>query len=490
MSSEASSGLITDLYQLTMAAGYWEKGLADREAVFHLFFRRAPFDGSYAIACGLEPALEFLENWRFTAEDLSYLEEHTGNDSRPLFKRNFLDSLATVRFSCDLDAVAEGTVIFPHEPILRLRGPLLQAQIVETALLTQINFQTLIATKASRVCRAAQGDPVLDFGLRRAQGLDGGHSASRACYVGGCVGTSNVWAGRRYGIPVGGTHAHSWVLSFDDELDAFLAYADVMPNNCTLLVDTYDTATGIDRAIEVGHRLRQRGHRLAGVRLDSGDLTTLSRLARQKLDQAGLQDANVVASNDLDEHRIAALKADGAAIDVWGVGTRLITGRGEGALGGVYKLAAIADADGRLQDRVKISEDAIKSSLPGIQQVRRFLGQRSIVADVIYDPAQELSRPLAAIDRQGNKVEIPEGLESKDLLSPVLRAGERVGESPSLSKVRQHACDEISSLPSEVMLLEDPQTYPVGIASDVYERWQGGLQRAVSPGSSSMNRRR
>lgn len=467
-----SLGLVTDLYQLTMAAGYWRSGLADRDSVFHLFFRRAPFAGSYAVACGLQPVVEFLCRWRFSEDDLDYLRAQQGHGGRPLFEAEFLRALADVRFTGDVDAVAEGTVVFPHEPLLRVRGSLLQAQVVETALLTLINFQTLIATKASRVCRAAQGDAVLDFGLRRAQGLDGGHSASRACYVGGCAGTSNVWAGQRYGIPVRGTHAHSWVLSFDDELEAFRAYAAVMPHNCTLLVDTYDTAVGIDRAIQVGLELRRDGHRLAGVRLDSGDLVELSRLARRKLDAAGLPDAKVVASNDLDEHRIVALKEAGAAIDLWGVGTRLVTGGGEGALGGVYKLSAIADDEGRLQDRVKLSEDAIKSSLPGVQQVRRHWLDGRMVGDVIYDQEQGTEGASTACDRRGQTVVVPAGSTAHDLLVPVLRGGKPVDGMPSLDASRRHAAEQVAALPEKVVQWHQPESFPVGISQDLYRRWR------------------
>lgn len=470
-----ASGLVTDLYQLTMAAGYWRHGMAQREAVFHLFFRRAPFGGSYALACGLASALDFLAAWRFAPEDLAYLETLRGNDGGPLFLTDFLDALGDLRFTCDLDAVPEGTVVFPHTPMVRVQGPLWQAQMVETALLTILNFQSLIATKASRVCRAAAGKPVLDFGLRRAQGLDGGHSASRACYVGGCVGTSNVWAARRFAIPAMGTHAHSWVLSFDGELEAFLAYAEAMPNNCTLLVDTYDTSRGLDRAIEAAATLKRRGHRLAGVRLDSGDLVDLSRLARQKLDAAGLHDAKVVASNDLDEHRIAALEAAGAAIDVWGVGTRLITGGGEGALGGVYKLAAIANQQGQLEDRIKISQDAIKSSLPGCQQVRRYRDQGRPVMDVIYEAGKELELDQPIRQRDGSPLATPDDAEVVDLLQPVLRRGRLAGSAPDLETIRQRAAEQLAALPQELTRLDDPEPYAIGMSADLYRRWQNGL---------------
>src|SRR5262245_39386033 len=320
-----SLALLTDLYQLTMAAGYWKSGVSEREAVFHLTFRRPPFGGGYAIAAGIAPAVEYLRRFRFTTDDVAYLSTLRDGEKQPLFKPAFLAYLRELRFTCTVDAIPEGALAFPHEPILRVRGPILQAQLVETPLLTLINFQTLIATKAARIVQAARGGPVVEFGLRRAQGIDGGLGASRAAYIGGCAGTSNVLAGKLLGIPVLGTHAHSWVMFHGDELAAFRAYADALPGNCTFLVDTYDTIDGVRHAIEVGHELRARGHELAGVRLDSGDLAELSITVRKMLDDGGFPDAKIVASNDLDETLIASLHEQGAMIDVWGVGTKLVT---------------------------------------------------------------------------------------------------------------------------------------------------------------------
>ena len=317
--------LLTDLYQLTMACGYWKSGRAEREAVFHLFFRHSPFQCGFTLTAGLAPTIEFLQSFRFTKDDLAFLSTLRGNDDQPLFDRGFLDYLETLRFSCDVDAIPEGTAVFPQEPLLRIQGPILQCQLFETALLNPINFQWLIATKAARVCLAARGEPVLEFGLRRAQGVDGALAASRAAYIGGCAATSNVLAAKLYGIPVRGTHAHSWVMSFDDEREAFRAYAEAMPNNCVFLVDTYNTLEGVRRAVEVGRLLRERGHEMVGIRLDSGDLAWLSVEARKILDAAGFPNAVIVASNDLDEHIIASLKEQGAMINVWGVGTKLVT---------------------------------------------------------------------------------------------------------------------------------------------------------------------
>ena len=361
-----SLALLTDLYQLTMACGYWKGGHAEQEAVFHLTYRRPPFGGAYAIAAGIAPALDYLTSLSFTESDVAYLATLTDATKRPLFPAEFLQYLRAMKLSLTVDAVPEGALVFPHEPIVRVRGPILQAQIVETALLDIVNFQTLIATKASRVVSAARGAPVVEFGLRRSQGIDGGLSASRASYIGGCSGTSNVLAGKTFGIPAVGTHAHSWVMFHQDELHSFRAYADALPGNCTFLVDTYDTLEGVAHAIEVGKELRAKGYPLLGVRLDSGDLAHLSIEARRMLDEAGFPDAKVVASNDLDEHVIGSLLEQGAKIDVYGVGTRLVTAYDQPALGGVYKLGATRQADGRWHEVIKLSEQPIKISNSGV----------------------------------------------------------------------------------------------------------------------------
>src|ERR1044071_1080635 len=292
-----SLALLTDLYQLTMAYGYWKLGLGEKEAVFHLTFRRNPYDGGYTIAAGLEYVIDFLEHLRFDDGDVAFLGSLRGNDEQPLFDGGFLEYLRGLSFSCDVDAIPEGTVVFPHEPLLRVRGPILMAQIIETPLLNMINFQSLVATKSTRICRAAKGESVLEFGLRRAQGIDGALAASRAAFIGGCAAPSNVLAARLFDIPVKGTHAHSWGMSFDSELEAFHAYAKVMPNNSLFLVDTYDTLQGIRNAVEVGQELRDSGHNMLGVRLDSGDLAYFSIEARQILDEGGFPNASIVASN-------------------------------------------------------------------------------------------------------------------------------------------------------------------------------------------------
>jgi nicotinate phosphoribosyltransferase len=466
-----SLALSTDLYQLTMAQGYRHAGRTEEEAVFHLFFRRNPFGGGFAVACGLARALDYLEGFHFTAEDVAYLGALTGNDGRPLFDSGFLSELGELHLRCDVDAVPEGTVVFPYEPLVRVRGPILHAQLVETALLNFVNFETLIATKAARVCLAARGDDVIDFGLRRAQGPDGGLSASRAAYVGGCSGTSNVLAGRLFGIPVRGTHAHSWVMAFDSELEAFEAWARAQPNNGVFLVDTYDTLEGVRHAVEVARRLRQRGHQPIGIRLDSGDLAYLSIEARKILDAAGLPELRVMASNDLDEHVIASLKEQGAAIDVWGVGTRLVTGGDEAALGGVYKLGAVRPPGGPWQHRVKVSEQAAKTTNPGLQQVRRFSGPTGFVADVIFDEDTGLPEAPVVVDPLDptRRKRLGAGTPAEDLLVPVVRAGRTVYEPPPLAATRARAREAIERLHPGIRRFVNPHQYPVGLALELYE---------------------
>jgi len=466
--------LLTDLYQLTMAAGYWKCGKAEQEAVFHLFFRKLPFAGGYALAAGLGDVVEWLKGFRFGTEELDYLATLSGRDDRPLFERGFLDYLGGMSWQCDVDAIPEGTVVFPHEPLIRVRGPLVQAQLAETALLNIVNFQTLIATKAARVCEAARGEPVLEFGLRRAQGPDGAVMASRAAFIGGAAATSNVLAGMIHGIPVRGTHAHSWVMSFDSELEAFEAYAAALPNNCVFLADTYDTLEGVRHAVEIGKRLRDRGHELAGVRLDSGDLAWLSIEARRVLDEGGFPNASIVASNDLDEHLIESLKHRGAKISVWGVGTQMVTGGSQPALGGVYKLGAIRNAAGAWEPRIKLSEQAVKVSNPGIQQVRRFTLNGEFCGDAIFDEESGLAQPVTIVhpsDPARTKT-MAEEATGEDLLRPVFRGGELVVALPSLSAIRQHARGQLDRLHATVKRLQHPHEYPAGVERRLHERKQ------------------
>ena len=462
--------LFTDLYELTMAYGYWKTGMVTKEAVFNLFFRQHPFKGGFTIACGLAQAIDYLENFKLDASDIDYLRSLTGNDHKPLFEAGFLAYLASMKFECDIDAVPEGTIVFPHEPLVRVKGPLIQAQIIESALLNILNFQSLIATKAARVCMAAQGEPVLEFGLRRAQGGDGAMVASRAAYIGGCFATSNVLAGKVFGIPVKGTHAHSWVMSFDDELEAFKAYAKAMPNNCIFLVDTYDTLEGVKRAIEVGEWLRAQGHELIGIRLDSGDLAYLSIEARKLLDEAGFPKAVIVASNDLDENIIQSIKEQGARINVWGVGTKLITAYDQPALGGVYKMAAIRDAGGAWEYKVKISEQALKISNPGIQQVRRYQRNGEYIGDVIYDQSADLNDGCVMVDpldaTRQKRIAPDAGFE--DLLKPVFRGGRNVYDVPDIHACQKRVQAGLKGFHAGVKRFVNPHQYPVGIEKGLY----------------------
>lgn len=476
MNSSASLALLTDLYQLTMAYGYWKLGRAEREAVFHLHFRNPPFSGGYAVVAGLGSAIEYLEKFRFDESDLAYLATLTGNDERPLFEDGFLKFLQELQLAVDIDAMPEGTVAFAQEPLVRVSGPMLQCQILETALLNMINFQTLIATKAARICSVTKGEPVLEFGLRRAQGVDGGLTASRAAYVGGCAATSNVLAGKQYGIPVKGTHAHSWVMSFDDELLAFDGYAEAMPNNCVFLVDTYDTLEGVRNAVQVGQRLRKQGHEIVGIRLDSGDLAYLSIEARKILDDGGFPEASIVASNDLDEQIIESLKTQGAKIAVWGVGTKLVTAYDQPALGGVYKLGAMKDDHGKWQPKIKLSEQGAKTTIPGMLQVRRFHAGDKLAGDMIYDTSTGIDSRGVIVDVKDSnrRKRIPTGSTGDDLLVPVLRGGELTGPFASgtetLEVARARAATELTRLDPSVLRLLNPHEYPVGLDVGLHER--------------------
>eukprot|EP01064_Diplonema_japonicum_P012758 TRINITY_DN2012_c0_g1_i2.p1 TRINITY_DN2012_c0_g1~~TRINITY_DN2012_c0_g1_i2.p1 ORF type:complete len:391 (+),score=124.80 TRINITY_DN2012_c0_g1_i2:1885-3057(+) len=369
-----SLSLLTDQYQITMGQGYWKQGKHNQPSVFQLYFRKNPFKGCYTINAGLETALEYLENWGLSESDVKYLKELEEGGKR-LFDAGYVDYLAGLKLDVKVYGVKEGDAVFPNEPLVRLEGPLLQCQLLETPLLTIIGFQSLVATKAARVSLATTSGELLDFGLRRAQGPDGGVSMSRAAYIGGCRATSNVLAGKLFGIPVKGTHSHSWVMSFEEEEDAFEAYADVFPDSTVLLVDTYDTQRGLQKAVEVGLKLAAKGHRLGGIRLDSGDLAVLSAQARDLFDKAGLQDVKIIASDDLDEYKIQDLISRGARIDVWGVGTRLATCYDQPALGCVYKLASVDEGKGRRYVMKAAVSCPSKASIPGALKVRRYLNK-------------------------------------------------------------------------------------------------------------------
>ena len=467
--------LLTDLYQLTMAQGYWLHQRANRKAIFHLFFRKHPFGGGYTISAGLQTAIDLLRQFKFDRDSIDYLSGLAGHDGQPLFQPAFLEFLQTLKLTVDLYAVPEGTVVFPHQPLVRVEGPMLQCQILETLLLNVINFQTLIATKSARICRAAEGDTVMEFGMRRAQGVDGALAASRAAYVGGCHATSNVLAGQRFGIPVKGTHAHSWVMSFDDEFESFEAYAQAMPNNCVFLVDTFDTLEGVRKAIQVGTQLRSRGHEMLGIRLDSGDLAYLSVRARALLDEAGFENVQIVASNDLDERLITSLKSQGAKISIWGVGTRLATAYDQPALGGVYKLAAVEDEEGNWQPKIKLSEQLIKTSTPGKLQVRRYYrkleGKAQALADLIYNEHRSLpDSPVLMDPWDATRRRKMDADQFEDLLVPVFQSGELVYQAPTLEAIRSRTQQQLDLFNSSHLRLDNPHEYPVGLDQALYQQ--------------------
>lgn len=457
--------LLTDLYELTMAYGYWKIGFVSKEAVFHLNFRKKPFGGSFAIAAGLQTVLEYLQDFRFEASDLAYLETLTGDDGKIFFEKAFLEYLSNFAFTLDIDAVPEGTPVFPYEPLIRVQGPIIQAQILESVLLNILNFQSLIATKAARVCYAARPDPVVEFGLRRAQGIDGALSASRAAFIGGCHSTSNVLAGKLYGIPVKGTHAHSWIMAFDNEMESFEAWGEVMPNNTIYLVDTYDSLQGAKHAIAAA---KKKG--MLGVRLDSGDLAHLSIEIRKLLDAAGFPKAKIMASNELDEYIINDLKHQGAKINLWGVGTNLVTGKDQPALDGVYKLSAIRDPKGKWRYKVKISEQLVKVTNPGVLQVRRYYDKQGYVADMMYDEPMGIPSKAELVDPfdPTHVKHIDKNATHKDLLVPVMRKGKIVYQNPTLVQMRETSISELERFPASIRRFLYPQPYFVGLEKNLY----------------------
>jgi nicotinate phosphoribosyltransferase len=463
--------LLTDLYELTMAYGYWKSGADKKEAVFHLFFRENPFKGGFTIACGLAYVIDFLKNFKFHSSDLAYLESLKGNDKKPLFEKKFLKYLERLKFECDVYAIPEGTVVFPYEPLIRVQGPILQAQILETALLNMINFQSLIATKAARIRLAAKEDSILEFGLRRAQGIDGALAAARAAYIGGADATSNVLAGKLFKIPVRGTHAHSWVMSFKDELKAFQTYAEAMPNNSVFLVDTYHTLEGVKKAVQAAKLLRKKGHEMIGIRMDSGDLAYLSIEARKLLDKAGFKNAKIIASNDLDENIIASLKIQGAKINIWGVGTKLVTGFDQPALGGVYKLSAVREKGQAWEHKIKLSEQANKISTPGIQCVRRYIKHNELTADVIYDEASDLSSGCVMVDPldMTRQKKISKDMPYEDLLVPVFKKGRSCYDSPSIEDIKLCVQKELGRLHPGIKRFVHPHQYPVGLEKSLFQ---------------------
>ena len=477
---DPSLALATDLYELTMAKAYWANGMTDREAEFHMFYRRNPFGGGYVVFAGLATLIEILQEFKFSAQDLSYLATLKDRVGNPLFEQEFLRYLEGLEFNCDMLSMPEGTVVFPNEPLVQVRGPIVQAQLLETIVLNVLNFQSLVATKAARVCQVAGGDPVIDFGLRRGQGLDGGLSASRACYVGGCVGTSNVLAGKLLGIPVMGTHAHSWVMAFDTELEAFRAFASAMPDNCVFLVDTYGSLQGVRNAIEVAQELKRDGHNPIGVRLDSGDLAYFAKAARRMLDEAGLQDMVVMASNELDEYVMRSLKLQGAPIGAWGVGTKLVTAKDDPALSGVYKLTAIRDGNG-WQYKLKLSDQKAKISIPGVLQVYRCIDrQGQFEADAILDINERPEDVAMIVDPNDNTnvKRVGDMVSKEPLLVEVFRGGTLVYDTPDLSAIRARVSAQLALLDSSHKRLENPHIYPVGLSPHLNTLRDGMIRRA------------
>lgn len=470
--------LLTDLYQLTMAYGYYKKNRADKEAVFDLFYRNNPCGNGFAIAAGLEQVVDYIQNLRFSAEDLDYLR------GLGLFDHQFLELLRGFKFTGEIYAIPEGTVVFPNEPLIRVKAPIIEGQLIETSILNIINHQTLIATKANRVCRAAQDGSVLEFGLRRAQGPDAGIYGARASIIGGCDSTSNVLAGKMFGIPISGTHAHSWIMSFPSELDAFRAYADVFPDSCVLLVDTYDTINiGIPNAIKVGLELKEKGYDLVGIRLDSGDLAYLSKVARKMLDEAGLTKTKIVASGDLEEHIIWDLKVQGAKIDVWGVGTNLITSFDCPALGGVYKMCA-EEENKQLIPKIKISENIEKITNPGYKKVVRLyknstgkaVGDLIMFADEKIDP----SKPILMFDPiETWKRKTVTDFSIKELLMPIFKNGKLVYELPPLREIQEHCKRDLDTFWDEYKRLKNPHGYHVDLSQKLYDTKKQLLKQAA-----------
>lgn len=466
--------MMTDYYQLTMMNSYFKRGMHERMSVFDVFFRKTSTYVSYSICAGLEQVVDYIRNFRFTQEDIGYLA------SLKAFDPAFLDYLERLRFTGDIDAIPEGTPVFPSEPLLRVKAPLCQAQLIETAILNMINFQTLIASKASYIMAACKGDSVMEFGLRRAQGPDAGFFGSRACYIAGCNGTSNVLAGEVLGIPVKGTHSHSYVMSFPDELSAFRNYAAEYPDGCMLLVDTYNTLkSGVPNAITVFRELEERGHKPVGIRIDSGDLAYLSKEARKMLDEAGFSDCVICASGDLDEETIYDLKSQGARIDSWGVGTRMITGWETPALGGVYKMSAMEE-EGRLAPKIKISDNMEKTTNPGIKKVYRLFGRQNgmAIADLIALDEEELddTQPLRIYHPVETwKSMVVEDFTVEELFTPVFRGGKLVMDMPSLDQIREKCRRELDRFWDEYKRNTKPQKYKVDLSDRLYDLKKGFL---------------
>ena len=466
--------LMTDLYELTMMQGYFRNKDRNETVIFDAFYRSNPMDSGYAICAGLEQVIEYINNLHFTEDDIDYLR------NLGIFGEDFLEYLANFRFSGDIYALPEGSVMFPREPMIKVIAPIMEAQLIETAILNIMNHQSLIATKASRVCFAARGDGIMEFGLRRAQGPDAGTLGARAAMIGGCVATSNVLAGRLYDVPVKGTHAHSWVMSFPDEYTAFKTYAEMYPSACILLADTYDTLkSGVPNAIRVFQEMRAKGIPLTnyGIRLDSGDLAYLSKKARKMLDDAGFKDAIISASNDLDEHLIDSLKVQGCKITSWGVGTHLITSKDWPSFGGVYKLAAIRDSEtGEFIPKIKLSENSEKVTNPGNKTIYRIYDTETgkIKADLIclVDEVFDENQPLVLFkpSEPWKKTKLEPGTYyMREMLIPVFKNGECLYHSPKVMKIREYCSAELDTLWEETRRLVNPHNVYVDLSQKLYD---------------------
>jgi nicotinate phosphoribosyltransferase len=469
--SYGDMALHTDKYQINMMYAHWINGTHNRKAVFEAYFRKLPFGNGYAVFAGLERIASYINELRFTEEDIAYLGEQEEN-----YKPEFLEELRKFRFNGHLDAVPEGTLVFPNEPLLRVEARVFEAQLVETAILNFMNYQTLIATKASRVKQAAGGDVLLEFGTRRAQEADAAIWGARAAYISGFHATSNLRAGKLFGIPTKGTHAHAWVQGHATEEEAFQRYADALPDLVTLLVDTYDTLkSGVPNAIKVGQRLKERGKKLAGIRLDSGDLAYLSQRARKMLDEAGFPDTQIMASNDLDENVIFNLKAQGAKIDAWGVGTQLITAADQPSLGGVYKLTARGLEDGSYEPVIKISGNPEKVTTPGKKDLYRIINRENGKAEADYIT---VSGETGVLEGERIKLFDPihpylhkyvEGYEAVELLQPVFRDGEQTAKLPDLAEIREYHAKQLELFWPEYLRKLNPEAYPVDLSVTAWE---------------------
>ena len=476
-----SRALLTDLYELTMAAGYLEQGKASDTATFDLYFRRNPFNGGYAIAAGLEDGVRAVLDARFSEEDIAYLRTLKTSTGKQTFSEKFLSYLARYKFGGNIRAIPEGTVVFPNLPLLQVNGGLIECQMAETILLCHVNFQTLVATKAARIWEAANHGPVIEFGLRRAQGPDGALSACRAAMIGGADATSNVLGAALLHMPAKGTHAHSWVQSFDSELESFRAYARTFPDECILLVDTYDTLkSGLPNAIKVGKELETQGHRLVGIRIDSGDLAFLSLRAREMLDAEGLSYVKIVASNELDEYVIADILNQGGKIDIWGVGTNLVTGAGDGgsALGGIYKMV---EHNG--QPKIKLSANPEKMTNPGVKKVVRFYDEDGLMdADAIAENSEDLSANGVLIVDPNNPLRRKrlDARQRVELSKPIVNAGELVYEFPSLEQIRNHRKEQLAHLHESHKRLHNAHEYKVGLTLRLWQQKEHMLTLVVS----------